>query len=198
MNSRALPGFTLIETVVVIGILVVVSGALVGMIVYVYKANAFIFQQSTATDSARRGIEYALENLREATYGADGAYPIATAATSTITFYADVDNDGVVEKIHYYLLSNKLYRGVVNPAGNPPSYTGQPESAIIVASYVQNSTSTPIFHYYNNSGTELTTPVDVGSVASISVVIGVDVDTRRAPTTFTLIGSATVRNLREN
>jgi len=189
-------GFTLIETIVVISILAVVGVAISGMIAYIYKTNTFLFQQSAATDNARRGIEYALENLREASYGADGSYPIASAATSTVTFYADVDNDGTVEKIRYYLSNGTLYRGVTNPAGSPPSYSGQTEASTIVANYVQNSTSTPIFNYYDDTGTLLSTPADVSKVESVSVVIGVDVDVRRAPVTFTLIGSATIRNLK--
>jgi prepilin-type N-terminal cleavage/methylation domain-containing protein len=191
-------GFTLIEMMVVIAILTVVGISLIGMISYVYKTNTFVFQESTATDNARRGIEYAFENLREATYGADGSYPIAAAATPTITFYADVDSDGTVEKIRYYLSNGNLYRGVANPAGSPPSYTGQPELTTTVASYVQNGTSTPIFHYYDDTGAELASPFDVSKIASVSVVIGIDVDTKRAPITFTLIGSATLRNLRSN
>ncbi len=191
-------GFTLIETMVVIGITSVVGIALMSMITFVYKTNTFIFQQSTATDNARRGVEFALENLREATYGADGSYPIETAATSTVTFYADVDNDGTVERIRYYISGGSLFRGVANPAGNPPSYTGQAESTTTVAAYVQNGTTTPLFHYYDDTGTELATPADISKIASVSVVIGIDVDVKRAPVTFTLIGTATLRNLRSD
>ena len=195
MMPRTHKGFTLVETVVVIGILAVVGMALTGMIAYVYQTNAFIFQETSATDSARRGVQFALENIREATYGADGSYPLSTAATSTIAFYADVDNDGVVEKVRYYLTNGTLYRGVTDPAGAPPSYSGQAEAATIVASYVRNDASTPIFHYYDDTGAELTTPADVSKVASVSAVVGVDVDPRKAPLTYTLIGTATIRSV---
>jgi prepilin-type N-terminal cleavage/methylation domain-containing protein len=195
MTPRAHKGFTLIEMVVVIGILAVVGVALTGMISYVYRTNAFIFEETSATDSARRGVQFALENIREATYGADGSYPLSTAATSTIAFYADVDNDGVVEKIRYYLTNGTLYRGVTNPAGAPPAYTGQTESSTVVASYVRNDASTPVFHYYDDTGAELSAPADVSKVASVSAVVGVDVDPRRAPLTYTLIGTATIRSV---
>lgn len=195
MTPHAPRGFTLVETVVVIGILAIVGTALTGMIAYVYQTNAFIFQETSATDSARRGVQFALENIREATYGADGSYPIATAATSTISFYADVNNDGTVEKIRYYLQDGTLYRGVTNPAGAPPSYTGQTETATVVASYVRNDAATPVFHYYDDTGAELATPADVSKVASVSAVVGVDVDPRKAPLTYTLIGTATIRSV---
>jgi len=188
-------GFTLVEMIVVIGILSVVGVALTGMIAYVYKTNTFIFQQSAATDNARRGVESALELIREASYGADGSYPIANAATSTVTFYADADGDGDIEKVRYYLSNGTLYRGLTNPGGSPPGYTGQTESVVTIASYVQNGTSTPLFHYYDDDGEELSAPADVSHISSVSVVIGVDIDVRRAPVTFTLIGSATLRNL---
>jgi len=138
-------GFTLIEVLVVIAILATVGTALSGLIAYFYKSNGFVLEEASAVDSAHRGLDSAFESLREASYGDDGSFPVSAVATSTITFFSDVDGDGSVEKIRLYLLKGTLYRGVTNSAGSPASYSGQPEKNYTISTNVMNATSSPIF-----------------------------------------------------
>lgn len=190
--------FTLVEVVVVVAITSVVGLALSSMILYTYRTNTYIYQQSAATDNARRGLEFALQNLREATTGADGSYPVSVAATSSVTFYSDVDVDGSVERVRYFLSGSTLYRGVTNPAGSPPSYTGQSEATTTIASYVKNFiANSPVFTYYAENGTALAVPADPADVRTVGMGVMVDVDPNRTPTTYSLTGSATFRNLRD-
>jgi prepilin-type N-terminal cleavage/methylation domain-containing protein len=189
-------GFTLAETVVVIAIVAVVGLAVTSMIAFFYKSNAYVFQQTSALDSAHRGVEYSFLNIREASYGDDGSYPVAQAATSSITFYADVDNDGPIERIRVYLAGGTLYRGVTNSAGSPPTYSGQTEAISTIATNVVNAPAVPIFRYFNKDGTELTTPINVSDIASVATELSVDLNPSRAPDIFTLRASATLRNHR--
>lgn len=195
MTSRA---FTLPEMLVVIAVTATVGVALSIVIVQAYRGNAYVFEAASSVDSARRGLFTALQNLREATYGQDGSYPVAAAATSTVTFYADVDQDGPVERVRIYLSSGTLYRGVTNAAGNPPSYVGQPETIQTVVAHVRNGTSTPLFAYYNGAGSLLVAPIDVSEVAFVTMDIRTDLNPTRAPNVYQLTGSATLRNLRDN
>lgn len=189
-------GFTLIETIVVVAILTVVGIGLLTMIAYFYRSNAFVLEQTSALDSAHRGIDDAFGVLREASYGEDGSYPIAAAATSSMTFYSDVDSDSPVERVRLYLSNGTFYQGVTNAAGSPPSYTGQTESVYTIATWVSNATSTPIFRYYNTDGTELTGSVVLSDVASVRLRLDVDLNPLRAPNILTMEQSATLRNLR--
>ncbi len=189
-------GFSLAETVIVVAILAVVGGALSSMIVFFYRSNAYLLEATSALDSANRGLDSAYSNTREASYSEDGAYPIAAAGTSTITFYSDVDKDGPVEKVRLYLVGTTFYRGVTNAAGNPPSYAGQPETTFTISAWVKNATNTPIFRYYDAGGTELTGTIDTASVRSIRTRLDVDVNPLRAPNVVTLERTATLRNLR--
>ena len=66
-----------------------------------------------------------MQDLREASYGDDGSYPIAAAASSSVTFYADLNDSGDVQEVTYALSNGTLYRGVTYATGNPPSYAGQ-------------------------------------------------------------------------
>lgn len=190
-------GFSLVEMLTVIVIMSMVGLAVTTMIQYFYQKNAYLLEQTDALDNARRTMLDAVRTLREASYGDDGSYPIASAATSTVTFYADLDNDGSVEKIRYYLSNGTLYRAVTNSAGTPPVYTGQTEAISTVAGYVRNASTTPIFTYYDNAGAALaTTSTDASKVSAVTVSIWIDLNPNRAPNVFNLSETATLRNLR--
>lgn len=187
---------TLIEMLVVIAIVSSVGIALSGAIQFFYKSNAFLLEQTTALDSAHRGVREAVVAIREASYGDDGSYPIETAATSSLTFYSDFDKDASVEKERYVLLNGTLYRVVTNSGGSPPTYTGQPVSTSTVATYVTNG-ATPLFTYFNAAGAQLSaTSTDESAVASVTITLMVDLNPNRSPNVFTLTEKATLRNLR--
>lgn len=189
-------GFTLIETIVVVSITALVMVTLGSIILYFYKTNAYALEQSTAVGQARRGVEDAMLYLREASYGSDGSYPIKSATTSSITFYANTDDDPVVEMVTYSLISGTFYRIIATPIGNPLSYEGATLATSTISLPVTNGTSTPVFRYFNNSGAELFTPVDISKILSIWTTVVVDVNVNRAPVAFTLSGGATLRNLK--
>lgn len=193
-SRNSLPGFTLAETLVVIAIVSVVGVAVSSMITFFYRSNAYVFQQTASLDSGRRGLNYSFRNLREASYGDDGSFPISNAATSTVTFYADVNNDGSIERVRVYLAGNTLYREETTSTGNPSTYVGQTGKVSTIATYVVNGTSTPLFRYYNSAGTELTPPLDVSEISSVATEVSVDLNPARAPDIFTLRASATIRN----
>lgn len=187
--------FTLSETLVVIAILGVAGITLMGALTDFYRQNTYLFESTSALENARRALLTALENVREASYGEDGAYPIVVAATSTITFHADIDSDVGMERVRLYVANGTFYRGVTNAAGNPPSYTGQPETTSTVIAYVSNATSTPVFRYYDASGAELALPIVIGEVSQVEVRVDTDINPNRAPEIFTLFGRSTLRNM---
>lgn len=190
-------GISLVETMVVVAITAMVAGSLLSAIRYFYVNNAYVFEAATSVDSARRGLATALADLREASYGDDGAYPVSAAATSSITFFSDVDSDGGVERVKIWKSGTTLYKVVTNAGGNPPSYTGQSSATTTIATYMRNGTSTPVFVYYNSSGAQLaTTSTPLASIATVGTTMQIDLNPNRAPQIFTLTGSATLRNLR--
>lgn len=190
-------GFTFVETVVVIALTALVMVTFSYMIAYFYKTNNYALQQSTAVNEARQGVRDAMQYLREASYGSDGSFPIQNAGTSTITFFANIDNDTAVEEITYSLQGGTFYRTVINPTGTPPSYVGQTPATSTIATSVVNATSTPVFLYYDDTGAQLAQPVALSKIASVSTTIVVDVNVNRAPVAFTLTSGATLRNLKD-
>jgi len=188
---------TLVEMLVVIALTGAVVAAIGRITSYFYRTNAYVLEQTQAVEAARRSTENALADLREASYGDDGSYPIANAATSTVTFYADTDADSSVEKIRYYLSGTTFYRAVTQSAGNPLSYSGQSESVDIVVDNIRNDALNPLFRYYDSGGAELSAPADAGKIASVKATVMTDVNPNRAPAVYTLQESATIRSLRD-
>lgn len=189
-------GFTLIETIVTVGISALVITALSLLIQYFYRTNAYVFEETAAIQSAHNGIINAMRDLREASYGANGAYPIVSAATSSVVFYVDPNGSGIVGKVHYFFSGTTLYKGITLPVGSPPTYVGQPEATSTIATYVLSNTATPIFRYYDAKGSQLTKfPIDVAKIASVNTTITVNLNPNRAPNNYTLSAGATLRDL---
>lgn len=197
MNTYPHSGFTLIEMLVVIALTAVVGLALGFLIQYFYKTNGYVIEQSQAVASARESLTHAMSDLREASYGADGSYPIAAAGTSTITFYANITGGegSAVEKVRYYLTGTALYRSTTEPAGSPSSYVGQPEVTTLVVRNIRNTAATPLFTYFDTSGAALGATPLLTSIASVHIQVLTDVNPLRAPNVYTLNGSATLRNV---
>lgn len=196
MVTTRTKGFTLVEMLVVIGLTGVVGIGLLSMIAYFYRTNAYLLEATSAVDSASRGLNESIVSLREASYGEDGSFPLSAAATSSITFYSDPDLDSTIERVRLYRSGDTLYRGVTNAVGNPPSYSGQPETVTVIATYVKNAPNTPLFRYFADDGVELTGTIDISSVRSIRTRLDVDINPLRAPNILRLESSATLRNLR--
>jgi len=95
--------FTLIETLVAIFVFSLIMGAVSGFVVMAYRTYGYTWQQSTAIEEARRGIETMVKEIREARTGDDGSYPIEKADDKEFIFYSDIDKDGEVERVRYFL-----------------------------------------------------------------------------------------------
>ncbi len=102
LKSR-LGGFTIIETLIVIFVFTLITGALSGLLIMAYRNYGYIFQQAQAIDEARKGIKTMIKEIREARFGDEGSYPIERADNKEFIFYSDVDDDGDTERVRYSL-----------------------------------------------------------------------------------------------
>ncbi|MCR4330579.1 MAG: type II secretion system GspH family protein [Patescibacteria group bacterium] len=193
-------GLTFIEAIVVIAVFSIVMIALTSSIRYFYRANAYNIEQSLSVNNARKGIEYMVRDIREATYSDEGSYPIIDVDSTSIYFYSDVDRDNNVERIRYFLEGILLKKGVTESSGDPLTYHDMDEVVSIVSEYVQNENQgVPIFRYYDNTGGEiLNYGANITSIAFITVNLIVNINPARLPNEFTLRSSATMRNLKTN
>ncbi len=195
MNSSA-RGMTFIEAMVWIALMVSAMTAIASTVMYFYRTNAYSLEQATAVTSAQRGLESMVRTIREAAFSSQGAYPLVSISPHDFVFYADVDEDPLIERVHYYLSGTTLMRGVLNPTGNPPDYVGA-ESAEPVAEYVHNvSVGTSTFRYYDALGAEVASSTTAyTAVRFVKVTLGVNVNVATLPNQLSLYSSAALRNL---
>jgi len=96
-------GFTLIETMVAIVVFALTMGVITAFIISSYRNYGYTKDQSVAINEARKGIEIMVKEIRQARQGEDGSYSIEKADDKELIFYSDIDNDGKVERVRYFL-----------------------------------------------------------------------------------------------
>jgi hypothetical protein len=82
------------------------------------------------------------------------------AATDQVVFDADLDGDGVVERVEYRLYNSVMYRSAV-PKNSDGSFP--PAQYEVVTEYVDNGTL-PLFRYESDSSGEWSAPGDIQKV----------------------------------
>lgn len=198
--KKAMPagrqGLTIVEMLVSIAIFIVVMITISGLVIYFYRGNSYVIQQSFAVNSARKGVEFAVRQIREATYSDTGAYPVINVQAQSFSFYSDIDKDNNVEKVRYFLEGTDFKKGEIEASGDPPVYHDVDEAIIVISDNVRNGLEN-VFTYYNASSTEVVYFDDLSEIKLVTVRLIVNVDPFRAPGEFTLMSSAQLRNLYE-
>ena len=143
-----------------------------------------------------------LTELRQAATAANGAYPIAAAGTSSITFFSDVSNSASTEEITYSLIGNTFYRAILQPTGSPLAYNAANQSTSSLLTDVYNSSTTPVFQYFdqNYTGTSspLSLPISIPSIRLIKISLALDASVNQAPAVRTYTTQVSLRNLKTN
>jgi prepilin-type N-terminal cleavage/methylation domain-containing protein len=197
-------GFSLPELLVTVAILTVV-----GLIAFKFQGDIFylngVLQDDvSAHEETRRVIKQFTTELRSASLGSDGSYPIALASSTSISFFTDADNNGIREKITYYVSSGSLKKSVVVPTGSPLSYSTTSLGTVTTVISALGATTTPIFSYYSKSydgtasSTALATPVDIPSIRLVKITLSIDRSAARAPAPVTMTTAVMIRNLKDN
>lgn len=195
MHFKKTRGMTLLEALVWVSITSMIMLTIVTSVQYFYRANTYTVEQAAAITSAQRGIENMVKTMREAAYSSNGAYPIISLATSSVSFYADVDSDPFVERLRYFVEGGSLKRGIIDPSGDPPVYTN-PETISSVSDFVRNvDQNVATFTYYDINGARMTDLSDISEVRFIEVTVVVNINPNRLPNQFTLRSTAAMRNL---
>jgi len=168
-------------------------------VVYFYQSNRITVEQSLALESARRGVEFMVRDIRESTYSEDGSFPIESIDPYEFVFYSDTDRDDSVERMRYFIENDSLKKGITDPTGDPLSYATSTEIVSVISEYVRDiDQGIPAFTYFDETGNEITNYNDINKVAFVKVNLIVNVNPDRFPGEFTLRSSATIRNLKTN
>lgn len=201
-------GVTFVETIVVISIMSVVMLGSSLFFVRIWRTNQFTYEIAIASFVSSRGIEKATEDIRAARPAENGAFPIISADDHDLMFYMDYDNDGIAERVHYFIQDQKLKIGIREPNMTvlPPTYATGDELVTDAASYIVNeSTGYPTFEYYDDEGAifayddivgkSLATPADPGSIKMVKILLFVNPDPIKKPNNVRIQSFVVIRNL---
>lgn len=197
-------GFTLLEFLISFAIIIIALGALFTVQRDLFSFNAFFEDALSIQRDLEKTVQGMIGEIRAASQADSGAYSLEISNPNSLSFYANIDNDMLKERIHYFLNGTDLKRSVVNPAGNPLTYstTTAQESLVTVLRNVVASTTAPLFLYYdkNYAGTSspLTAPFSVDAVRHVRITIVVDESPSQLPPPITVSSNVSIRNLKDN
>lgn len=194
------------ELMIAIGVALIAMQGFTYLFIHTWDTNKFVLEEGMASAAASRATNKIVIQLRAVQQAGNGDYPIESADDFDLIFYCDVDDDGVVEKVHYYLdqANDRLMLGVSNPlATNPVTYPATDSTVTVVTNYVVNESDNPIFFYYNDDypgdtvTNPLTTPTNVGEIQMIKVHLYVNINPVHAPDNINIESFVDLRNLHD-
>lgn len=198
-NSKS--GFTVIEILVSIFILTLIGLAVFSFAKDIFSLNRITSDSLTAQGEARRALKSMSAEIRTASPSSLGAYALAQTATSSFTFYSNVDDDSLKERIRYFLDGTTLKRGIIKPSGTPLTYNPANEVISELIHDVANAT-TSIFSYYdeNYDGTTqaLIEPINISNVRLVKITVVIDKNPQKSLGPMTLTTQISIRNLKDN
>jgi prepilin-type N-terminal cleavage/methylation domain-containing protein len=159
-------GFSLLELVITSAILPIVLAAAFLVFMTLSGNYSSVAAQSEATSEAQRALDIMVREMRQAQkVEADGG-AVATATATFCSFYADLDRDGVPERITYYVDGTDLYRAVATSTGpaTPDSFVDGPAQRV-----VNLTTSSAVVFTYFTVG-EPDTAVEHPAPAQVSAI----------------------------
>lgn len=195
-------GFSLIEVIIFAAIGGAILFVLAKMTTNVSKIEDFVNQKLKSRGDLEQTFQILVTDVRSAGPSSNGAYPIESAGTSSLVFYSDIDQDGIMEKVRYALATSTIRRGVIEPTGNPLVYVSSSEVSTNIIENVIVSTSTNMFDYFDStyygSSTAMTFPVAISNIRIVKISVFVDTNPGKSPKPTLFSDTVNIRNLRSN
>lgn len=169
MSLRKQGGYTLLELIFVIGITGMMTLAIMGFVINSSRGYQYLDHQSRAAVDLSNTLNRVSKVIR-------GTTDVVDAQANTLTIYGYFSpNDAVVKKIRYFKSGNKLMVGVIPPTGAGPNYTYNPsdEEVSVLQDYISMD-STPIFTYYDATGTQLTGAFAITQIKQIGLNMAIN------------------------
>ena len=147
--------FTLVETIVVIGLFTILALGLNTLFIHIFKTSQNNLSTMDNIDHVDSIVMTFNQEIRSATIGTDGSFPFNQANDTSLIFFSNYRQaSNTVAEIHYYLANNILYKNGTALLENVPN-------------------DNPLFSYYDQnytgSSTPLTQPIDVSQIKYVTL-----------------------------
>lgn len=196
---------TLVEMLIAMFIFILIMGGSIYLLSQIYKRYGFVMEQGISANQVQHSLKMMIEEIRRTSQADSGAYAVQSADKFDFVFFADIDNDSTVERVHYYLQNQSIKKGVTKPSGTPAVYPSGDQVVTTIVNYVQNTSGQPMFYYFNSSypadqtNNPLAVPVSqVNMIRLVKVDIYFNLDPYRSPDNIRLESYVEMRNLKDN
>lgn len=196
-------GMTLVELLVALSIFTLGMAMVTLLFSKAWKTNSYVLEEGNAIASASRSLDATIKSIRKVKQADDGSYAIKSVGDFDLVVYLNDDKDVKTERVHYFLDNNGNFKkGVTEPSGNPATYPAGDQTVTTVAQYVMNTSSQPVFTYYNNlfpidtENNPLANP-QPSDVRLIGIHLWINIKPKTAPDNINMESFAELRNLNE-
>ena len=197
-------GFTLVETLMAIAIFAFGMQATVLVFSKTIQSKAYSLEMGKSSFVVSRSVSDVIGYLRRVRQSDNGSYPIVSADKNDLVVYSDYDKDGITERLHIYLSAGKIYLGVRKPSITfPKTYAAGDGTTLQLAKQIVNTTSDPMFSYYNKDypadtiNNPVSVPADVSQIRLVRIFLKINIDPNRAPDNIQQESFVELRNLND-
>jgi prepilin-type N-terminal cleavage/methylation domain-containing protein len=194
-NKKERAGFTLVETIIVIFIFTILALGVSSLFTHIFTSSRDRLSAIDDIDQSRQVTSSFINEIRVASVGNDGSFPITLADDDQVMFFSSYGQaTNTQARIRYYRATSTLYKATVIPTGLPLTYDLGTEKIVAVQKNLSSTTS-PLFYYYDgdymSTSTALTQPVNLTDIRFIRISLNVDDH-------YTVSAGASIRNLKDN
>ncbi|EKE07518.1 MAG: hypothetical protein ACD_18C00064G0017 [uncultured bacterium] len=202
-NNKA---FTLIELLVVLSIFSILVAGASWFIIGTNRDLAVMWEQLITQNEGKKTIDHVVNYVRKAETSSVGSYALVATTDYSLVFYANVDEDSLIEKIEFWLDTDNIFKQtVVKPSSTAVSnlYENGTSSTINLAENVKNiEQSNPVFLYYNENytGTQsaLSGNFNLTDVRVVQVQLELEKDPTKTPVPLHVESKAFIRSTKTN
>jgi len=198
-NKKTNPAFTLVETLVTIGIFTIILLGITYLVFAGFRYYNFILNQAEIVSSLQKSTNAITKEIREMKQADSGSFALSTGATNEIAFYSNIDAATDVERIRYFKSGSCLKKGVLKPTGTPARYLDANEVISDVNCTVTNTEAEPIFTFYSgypSDASKLTFPIEPTNVKVVKIFLRISSSGVKAvPESKTISIYVTPRNI---
>lgn len=192
-------GLTLIELLVAASLFSVLMIAMSGFLRDTYQFQEISYAGLTAADEARKLLRPMTNEIRSAIPSSLGAYALESTTSSEIIFFSDTDQDGLVERIRYFIDNGNLRRGKITPTGSPMQYNAGNET---FSTLMRNVTALSFDYFdedYDGTSSPLLAPFSISDVRLVRISVTIDNDPNRDPSPLAILKTeVSIRSLKGN
>lgn len=180
-------GMTLVEVSVACSIMVILAGIMSLLVIKSFVVNRYSIEQGLNTASIQNTLTKFSKHLREARQSDEGGYLIESAEDFDLVFYANVDADPAIERVHYFLENTQLKIGTSEASGFPPKYSETDQLVNIIGNGIVNTQVQPIFYYYESgyygqvNQNAIATPATPAQIGLVKIDLYVNTDPGNMP-----------------